>query len=227
MKIGGFLKLSTIDYPGKVSSVIFTQGCNFACPYCHNYKLIHEEGKLIDNCYVISTIYKRRALIDAVTISGGEPTIQSGLSEMCQELKDMGLQVKLDTNGSNPAILQSLIDNHLVDFVSMDIKTPIDDYCFAPKDFSPQIKKSIEILLGSPVDYEFRTTCVSPFVCKENAARIGQDIKGAKKMVLQQARSHDVFSPIFFTGEGRILSLGEIMKIQEIINPYVELCEVR
>ena len=228
MKIGGFNKLSTIDYPGEICSVIFTQGCNFQCPYCHNYRLVHHHNdELIDLCYISNVLKKKIHLIEAVTISGGEPTMQVGLPDLCRGLKDFGLKVKIDTNGTNPEMLLHLIKSGLVDFVAMDIKAPIYEYCFSPTDFSDKIKDSIKILLAGLVDYEFRTTCVSPFVSIENASRIGQDIHGAKKLFLQQATESNVLDPSFFIRNGRCLSFGEILEIQKAISPYVASCEVR
>jgi pyruvate formate lyase activating enzyme len=225
--IGGFLKMSTIDFPGEVSSVIFTQGCNFTCPYCHNHNLIGQGKDLVDILYVLQTIKQRIKLIDSVVISGGEPTLQVGLPALCEELKDMGVKVKLDTNGTNPMMLKGLIENNLVDYVAMDIKAPLDEYCFSAKDYSRQLKESVSTIMDSGIDYEFRTTCVYPFISKDNCRAIGYPIRGAKKLFLQQMSGTSVFNESFFLNNGRHLSLGEIMEIQNILKDYIETCEVR
>lgn len=227
MLIGGFLKMSTIDFPGEVSSVIFTQGCNLSCPYCHNHNLVNNTDDLVDMGYIFQTLNHRRKMIQAVAISGGEPTLQIGLPALCEALKEMGMKVKLDTNGTQPAMLKGLMSRGLVDYVAMDIKAPIDEYRFSAKNYSHQIRESIAAIMDSEADYEFRTTCVSPFVTKDNCRAIGYPIRGAKRLFLQQMSGTSVLNESFFSKEGRHLSFGEIMDIQQILKDYIEVCEVR
>ncbi len=161
MKIGGFLKFSMIDYPGKVSAVVFTQGCNINCKYCHNKELIPTQSLLMpyEQADIMDFFKKRKRVLDGVVISGGEPTIQPDLIDFATKLKEMGYLVKLDTNGTNPVVLEQLIKLQLVDFVAMDIKATYDKYAAVcgPVDIE-KVKRSVEILSLSNIDHEFRTT---------------------------------------------------------------------
>ena len=173
MIIGGFLKQSLIDFPGKIASVIFTSGCNFRCFYCHNPELVLpeliKESVLINNNEVFEYLNKNKHLLDAVVITGGEPTLHSDLPNYIKQIKLLGLSVKLDTNGTNPEMLNNLIKNGLLDFVAMDIKAPleIDKYKeitgeqFCKKEMD-NIIESINILKKSNIISEFRTTLVKP-----------------------------------------------------------------
>ena len=163
MKISGFQKLTLLDFPTKVACIIFTQGCNFKCPYCQNSGLIgHENEYLIDEEEIFSYLRKRKGIIDGIVISGGEPTVQKDLDLFMKKVKEMGFLVKLDTNGSNPELIKKLIDEQLVDYIAMDIKNVLEEY----KDVTgvniviDRIKKSIKILQNSNIDHEFRTTII-------------------------------------------------------------------
>ena len=163
MKITGFNKLTLLDFPNKVACIIFTQGCNFKCGYCQNSMLIPKSKDAeITEEEVLEYLKKRKSLLDGIVISGGEPTIQKDLVSFIRKVKDLGFLVKLDTNGSNPIVLKELIDNNLVDYVAMDIKHILDKYevitkCKVNID---NIKKSIDLLINSNIDYEFRTTII-------------------------------------------------------------------
>jgi pyruvate formate lyase activating enzyme len=130
MKIGGLQKFSLLDYPGKISAVVFTQGCNFRCPYCHNPELVDPERfqECIPEDEIFAFLETRRGKLEAVTVTGGEPTIQNGLSSFVRRIKDMGFMVKLDTNGSRPEVLEELIRHKLIDYIAMDIKAPLEKY---------------------------------------------------------------------------------------------------
>ncbi len=159
MNIGGFIKNSFVDFPNNISSVIFTNGCNFVCDFCHNSQLI--SGNMpsrISLIQIFDFLLSRKGLIDGVVITGGEPTIQPDLKDVIIKIKKQGFLVKLDTNGSNPEILADLLNDGLLDYVAMDIKTVPDKYDRFCKGVSEKIKKSIEILKLSNVDHEFRTT---------------------------------------------------------------------
>jgi pyruvate formate lyase activating enzyme len=163
MKISGFQKLTLLDYPTKVACIIFTQGCNFRCPYCQNSGLIgHENECLIDEEEIFSYLKKRKGILDGIVVSGGEPTVQKDLDLFMRKVKDLGFLVKLDTNGSNPELLKKLIDEDLVDYVAMDIKNVLDEYSdvTAVKVVTDKLKKSIEILKKSKINHEFRTTII-------------------------------------------------------------------
>ena len=165
MKIAGYEKLSLQDYPNHMSCIIFTQGCNLRCPFCQNSTLIPIESEnLISEKEILDYLTLRKNVINGLTISGGEPTLQADLKEFIIKVKELGLEVKLDTNGMNYNILKELIDNKLVDYVAMDIKNSFDKYAKTSgleKVNLENIKKSIELLKQKKVDYEFRTTIIS------------------------------------------------------------------
>ncbi len=188
MHITGFDKLSLLNYPEKMACTIFTPGCNFRCPFCHNASIVENRYKEYDENDILKFIKSRVGIIEGVCITGGEPLLQPDLKDFIIKIKDMGLAVKLDTNGYMPEKLQELIDLKLVDYVAMDIKNCFEKYtltsgttCFDKN----RIMKSIEILLSSNVEYEFRTTLVSEFHEKSDIDKICSMIKGAKKYYLQ------------------------------------------
>lgn len=194
MIIGGFQKSSLIDFPGCISAVIFTQGCNFRCPYCHNPELISPENPSPltplpqEARGIIGFLKTRVGKLDGVVITGGEPTLHGDLPEFIREIRGLGFKVKLDTNGSNPGMLKSLLDENLLDYVAMDIKAPIDKYeevvCFGVD--AETILNSIDLLKTSSIDFEFRTTIVKSQLAPEDFEKIGEMIKGAKKYYLQK-----------------------------------------
>ncbi|MDD2445966.1 MAG: anaerobic ribonucleoside-triphosphate reductase activating protein [Clostridia bacterium] len=189
MKIGGFLKQSFIDFPKTISAVIFTSGCNFNCWYCHNPQLIN------GNCtykITIAEIYdflkSRKNFLEGVVISGGEPTLQPNLKEVIINIKNLGYKIKLDTNGSNPEILQDLLNENLLDYVAMDIKNSLKNYnktTKTKKSFEKEIKQSIKIIMESDVDYEFRTT-FAPEITLNDINAMALLIKEAKLFYLQK-----------------------------------------
>ena len=169
MKIAGFKKQSLIDYPGNISAVVFTQGCNLRCGFCHNPDLVLPEkfGNTISESVILDYLNKRKTLLDAVCITGGEPTLHKDLPNFIEKIKKLGLKVKLDSNGSHPSMLKALIKNKLIDFVAMDIKHLLNykaynktvGYSISENIFK-EIQESIEIIKSSGIDYEFRTTVV-------------------------------------------------------------------
>ena len=189
MKIAGFDKLSLLNYPDKVSATIFTNGCNFLCPYCQNSALVLDtkENELIPEEEVLSYLKERKKLLDGVCIAGGEPTIQKDLKEFIRKVKDLGLSVKLDTNGSNPEVIKELLDEHLIDYIAMDIKTVFSKYSeVANRNVDiDALRSSIELIKNSNIDYEFRTTVVKAFVSYEDLVFI-LDYLNCKKYYLQK-----------------------------------------
>ena len=182
MLIGGLQKNSFIDFPGYISAVIFTASCNFRCPYCHNPDLIFSGGVLLDEEEVFSFLEKRRGKLEGVVVSGGEPTVSPDLPALCLKIKQMGFVLKLDTNGSNPAMLELLISRRLVDYVAMDIKA--DPYAY-PADLAPafagkeeslteSLLKSIRLLAQCGLPCEFRTTCAAPIVTMQSMEKIAR-----------------------------------------------------
>jgi len=192
--VKGFQGITTLDYPDRVSSTIFLAGCNFRCPFCHNKELVEDFESLqtITDDRLFSLIEERKDFIDGISITGGEPLLSEDIIGFISILKEkFKLPVKVDTNGYNPDILKKILSENLVDYVAMDIKTSPSKYviaCGVNIDFE-RIKNSIEILLHSSVDYEFRTTMVPQLVTLEDVREIGVLIAGAKKYVIQQFRN--------------------------------------
>ncbi len=190
MKISGFQKMTLLDYPGKVACTIFTAGCNFRCPFCHNASLVthidNESGYSEEE--VLNYLEKRFGLLDGVCITGGEPLLQEGIADFLKKVKQIGYSVKLDTNGSFPERLQYLVSEGLVDYVAMDIKNSKDKYAetVGIKNFDiTQILKSVDYLLQGNVDFEFRTTIVKEFHTTQDIVDASEWIKGAPRYFLQ------------------------------------------
>lgn len=189
MRIGAIQKFSMVDYPGKLSAIIFTQGCNFRCPYCHNPELV--EPDKFQNTIPISEIKyfleKRKGKLSAVCITGGEPTIHNDLPEMIKIIKKMGFSVKLDTNGTNPQMLEKLINQEILDYIAMDIKAPLDKYPMVTNSEVnlKNIEKSIKLIRNSKVTYEFRTTVLKLFLNNNDLLKIRDLISGAEKYYIQ------------------------------------------
>jgi pyruvate formate lyase activating enzyme len=201
MDIKGLVEVSFVDWDGKVASVIFLPGCNFRCPMCQNYRLITNPGELenVPLERILAFLVKRRDFIDGVVITGGEPTICADLPNFCRIIKNSGFLVKLDTNGSNPAMLKRLIDEKLIDYVAMDIKSALDPEKYrkaAGADVEiGNIMESIELLTRSGIDYEFRTTVVPSLNDVEDIRQIAKSISGARKFVLQYFRPSGSMDP--------------------------------
>ena len=190
MLINGFQKLTVLDYPGKVACIVFTPGCNFRCPFCHNAALVTHIDKetYVDIDEVLAYLKKRQGLLDGVVITGGEPLLQDGVEEFIAEIKSLGYSVKLDTNGSFPEKLISIVEKGLVDYVAMDIKNSKEKYgkTIGVNDFDiAPIERSVDFLLQGKVDYEFRTTVVKNFHTLDDIQDIVVWIKGAHKYFLQ------------------------------------------
>lgn len=165
MVISGMQKLTLLDYPGKTACLLFTQGCNFRCPFCHNKDLLGKCNKVqtIKEEDIFSYLEKRKGLLDGVCISGGEPLLQPDIESFISKIKEMGYQVKLDTNGSNPKMLKNLIENKKIDYVAMDVKNDFSNYektSGVERINKYNIEKSIQIIENANIDYEFRTTVV-------------------------------------------------------------------
>lgn len=227
MRIGGIRKTTLIDYPGKIASMIFTVGCNFACPWCHNGGLL-SEGDSIDQDDVMDFLRSRKKLIDGVVVSGGEPTLQPDLEDFLVALKDLGLLVKLDTNGSSPEILEELLKKGLLDYVAMDVKAPLDGYGLVAgvDGFEGRIKASIELIMRVAPDYEFRTTFVPGLHDSRSALCIGELIQGAKVHYLQYFRPVGTILSESYRSS-RPMTEKELKEYAEIISPYVKEVKCR
>ena len=190
MKIGGLQKVSLIDYPGLICATIFLQGCNFKCSYCHNPELV--DTRLFQSCIkeneVLDFLNTRKGKLDAVTITGGEPTIQDDLAPFIKQIKKMKFAVKLDTNGSQPQVIKTLLDEKLLDFIAMDIKAPLEKYKSVVKVpvNSDLIKESIRLILKTKIPHEFRTTIVESQLEEKDILQIAKLISGASNYALQK-----------------------------------------
>jgi len=228
MQIYGFQKTTLLDYPKHLASTIFLGGCNMRCPFCHNSSLVLHPTSVptISAEEVLTYLAKRKGILEGVCITGGEPTIHPDVFELILKIKELGLKVKLDTNGSNPSVLKSLVENHLIDYVAMDIKNSKENY-----DLSiginhyniNKINESIHYLLSSPIDYEFRTTIVKEHHTEEDMLSIGQWIKGAKAYYLQSYKdSGDVLSPGLSSH-----TKDTLLHFVKLLTPYVPNVQLR
>ncbi|MGD0918418.1 MAG: anaerobic ribonucleoside-triphosphate reductase activating protein [Thermodesulfobacteriota bacterium] len=232
MRLAGLQKNSLINYPGKVSSVLFLSGCNFDCPYCHNPDLVR--GNLssltyLDEETVCEFLESRQGFLDGVVISGGEPTLNKNLFRLCEKIKQMGYPIKLDTNGSKPQVIKRLIHEGLVDYIAMDIKT--DPLRYSPlitRDYDPShILTSIHTIMEMARTYEFRTTCAKPIVAEQNIENIAKTIRGATLYVLQRFRNGRVLHPEYFRGDQDGYDEDGLTYLKSKAEPWVKKCMVR
>ena len=200
MRFYGLEKLSLVDYDDHTAATIFTGGCNLLCPFCHNAGLVKVEGSAIyDEEEILAYLQKRRGLLDGLAITGGEPTLHKDLPDFIKKVKDLGYEVKLDSNGTDPAMLKYLFDADLVDYAAMDIKNSPGKYALTVGkniDLAP-IKESVQLIMSEAKDYEFRTTIVEQFHTEDDIESIGKWLEGAKKYALQK-----------FTDSGNCLESG-------------------
>jgi pyruvate formate lyase activating enzyme len=190
MLFGGWQKFSAIDYPGKASTIVFTQGCPFRCPFCHNPELVDPEKfeAPIDEAEIFEFLNRRKGRLDAVVITGGEPTMQKGLLKFMEKIKVMDYLIKLDTNGSHPDVLNKVLQSGMVDYLAMDIKSPMDKYQVhtVSKIQEEKIRNSISLVMASKLPYEFRTTVVKEQLNLADLLAIGEMIQGAELYILQK-----------------------------------------
>lgn len=230
MNIKGLYKTSLVDYPGKVSSVIFTGGCNLRCGYCHNPDLACNSDELekIEDEEVFSFLEKRKGLIDGITVSGGEPTLDKGLLEFLRRIKDMGLLVKLDTNGFSPSVVEQCLMEKLADYIAVDLKTSPAKYSTLTKrdlNFN-QILITLDIIRKSEVDYEIRTTCVPGFVTLEDITLIGEAVGHVRKWYLQQfVNTHTLIDPESEKLSPYPVRYLELMRDEAL--KYADRCSIR
>lgn len=236
MKIAGVQKTSLIDYPENIAIVIFTQGCNMRCPYCHNPELVisnpESKNELIDEKQVRNFILKRKGLIDGVVITGGEPLLQQDLGDFIIWIKQQGFKIKLDTNGSEPDLLKELINLNAIDYIAMDYKFPIDRYHVCKETLQYQdIEKSRDLILNLDIDYEFRTTLVPALhhmdleTINNDMEQMARELKGAKKYVLQNFRNGKCLDESLSKMRG--FSIDELLIFQNIARKYIKDVEIR
>lgn len=230
MKIGSICKFSLIDYPGKFSAIIGTQGCNMNCGWCQNFYLIPcdytHDSQPIEEDEILSFLTERKSFLDGVVITGGEPTIHRDLPVFCEKIKEMGFSVKLDTNGTNPDMLNMLIKNNLIDYIAMDIKTDFNQYGKLLREHIDigEIIDSINLIMAFKKPYEFRTTCVSPFVNKRNICEIGTLIKGARQYFLQKCIGRKMLNG---GAKYQVLTENDLMELEKAVAPLVVNCKIR
>lgn len=229
MKIGGLQKVSLIDYPGKISAIIFTQSCNFRCPYCHNPELV--EQKLYQPCLpekdILEFLTTRRNKLDAVTLTGGEPTLQEDLIPFIQKIRKMGFAVKLDSNGSQPDVLASMIQKKLLDFIALDVKAPIEKYqsvVQAPVAIDV-IRESIRLVIKAKIQHEFRTTVVASLLTAQDILAIVREIAGAKRYALQKFQPARTLNKKYI--QEKTYSDEEFLKIKKQLEKNVPLIIIR
>lgn len=192
MVIGGFQKFSLSDFPGRISAIIFTRGCGFRCPYCHNPELVDPERYAAPLPYetILSFLKSRRGMLQGVVVTGGEPTLHDDLPDILSEIKKMGFSVKLDTNGSNPALLEHLIVQQLCDYIALDLKAPLNAYYrLVRAPINPAtIQRSLDLVIGSGIPHEIRTTYVETLLSDEEMKEIGELARGCQRLYLQLYR---------------------------------------
>ena len=200
MRIGGIQKSSLLDFPNMISAIVFTKGCNFACGYCHNPELFNS-GVEHSTSEFFEFLNTRKGKLDGIVITGGEPCLQPDLIDFIKQIKQMGFLVKLDTNGSFPDVIQKLLNENLLDYIAMDIKAPIEKYNAVSNSTisTDKIATSINLIMNSKIDYEFRTTVVKSQLTFEDFENIGDLIKGAKKYYLQKFVPTKTLNPAFLS----------------------------
>lgn len=228
MRIAGIQKLTLLDYPGKIACTVFLSGCNLCCPYCHNPGLVLPEfgnEPEMPVAEVLTFLERRKGKLDGVCVTGGEPTLQPELPAFLEKLRSLGFAVKLDTNGTNPGMLKSLLHIGVLDYVAMDIKNSPSRYAetCGGTDVLSQVQASADLLLNGSTEYEFRTTVCKPLHTERDMAEIGCWLKGAKRYFLQP-----------FVDSGNLVSDGvqahthdELMRLRQAVLPYIPNTQLR
>ncbi|MBO5929521.1 MAG: anaerobic ribonucleoside-triphosphate reductase activating protein [Clostridia bacterium] len=228
MQLSGLQKLTLLDYPGKVACTVFTNGCNFRCPFCHNASLVTQptDATLTED-ELLSFLKKRQGILEGVVFTGGEPLLHADLPALFERIKALGYPIKLDTNGTQPKRLKQLLDNRLVDRVAMDIKHSPTQYSAAvglPHPDMEAVTASKNLLMNGDIVYEFRTTVVKGIHTKESLIELAQWIRGAREYYLQQFKdSGNLIAP---DGLGAF-SDQELLDFAKAVRPYVPSVQVR
>ena len=225
----GLQKLTLLDFPGQVACTLFTRGCNMRCPFCHNASLVvrANEQKTYTNEEILSFLKKRQGVLDGVAITGGEPTLMPGLAEFMTQVRALGYKIKLDTNGTRPEVLKSIVRDGLVDYVAMDIKNCREKYgetvgFDASYDLSP-IDESIAFLMEGNVDFEFRTTISKTYHTEEDIIKIGKWISGDEKYFLQQFKDSGDIIGVQIEGYDEVT----MRSLLDAIRPFVPNAQLR
>lgn len=229
MKISGLQAVSLIDFPEHICCTVFTQGCNFKCPYCHNPELLSLESKnkYIEEKDFFKFLTERRGKLDGVCITGGEPTLQGDLTSFIEKIKNMGFDIKIDTNGTNPELVSNLINKNLVDYFAMDMKAPRKKYdeVSKSKNLLEKVHKSIKIIMNSKIQYEFRTTVVKELLSINDLKQIAIELDGSTMWIIQQFQPFENIkfrSPKFTT-----YSHKQLMEVVKFATDYIETVNIR
>lgn len=228
MIIKGMQKLTLIDYPGKVACTLFTFGCNFRCPYCQNPELvIGTPDNAIEEKTILEFLEERKGFLDAVCITGGEPTLYEDLPEFIKKIKNIGYLIKLDTNGTNLEMLKRVVEENLIDYIAMDIKAPLERYeeVVRVEVDEEEIRRTTDFIMKCGLEYEFRTTVVPGLIGKEDIEKIGEWLEGAEKYYIQQFNNEKVLDPSFKQKEP--YSIQELEELAEIARKYFQKVEIR
>lgn len=227
MRISGLQKTTLLDFPGHVAAIVFLGGCNFRCPFCHNSDLISQDSTVSYSEDEALDFFKKRAsILEGICITGGEPTLQDGLEDFIKKIRELGLLIKLDTNGYRPNVLRRLYDKGLLDYVAMDIKAGRTNYARAAGIKQPSlslIDESIEILLQGIIPYEFRTTVVNGLHSDKDFREIGDWVQGCEQFYLQNFRESD---QVLSTGFSPC-SKEELLFFSELLSPFVKKVSLR
>lgn len=227
MNIAGLQKMTLLDYPGRIACTVFLPGCNLRCPFCHNASLVlpDREKDVITEESLLEFLHGRKKKLDGVCITGGEPTLYIDLPELLKKVKDMGFQVKLDTNGTNPKMLRQILQDGLCDYVAMDIKNCPDKYTATcgGVDVLAQVKDSVSLLMASGMEYEFRTTVMHPYHTPEDLEKIGRWLQGAKRYFIQGfVDSGDLLSQ-----ECEALTETQVKALKDAVQTYIPTTQLR
>jgi pyruvate formate lyase activating enzyme len=228
IRIKGFQGVTLLDYPDKVASTIFLGGCNFKCPFCHNPELIDNRGEDIEEDFLFSELLRRRNFIEGICITGGEPLLFDEVIDFIKALKrETGKLIKIDTNGYNPVLLKKIIELNIVDYIAMDVKTSLKKYYIAAgvNVDEEKIKTSIDSIIASNIDYEFRTTVVPEIVQSEDIREIGSLVNGAKKISLQQFRAQKTYNEEF--QKLKPYKPEELKRFRDILSQFVDKIDIR
>jgi len=228
MKIGGFQKTSLLDYPDRISAIVWTSGCNFRCPFCYNKNLALGTAELFPQDEILSFLSKRKALLEGVVISGGEPLLHDDIIDFVKKIKNLQLLVKIDTNGAFPERLRELLEHQLVDYVAMDVKAPKKKYSELTGvdiDLS-KIEASIDLLKTKAPAYEFKTTFIPGLLTKEDIIEIAQWLKGADTYFLQQFK---INTPLLSPTLETIVPYPReyLFETLKEIQPFFKRCKIR
>ena len=229
MKLSGYQKLTLLDFPGLMACVVFTSGCNFRCPFCHNALLVlpGQDSGTVSEDEFFAFLEKRRGVLDGVVVTGGEPLLHPDIVPFLAKVKDMGFKTKVDTNGTKPALLKKIAEEKLVDYIAMDIKNAPEEYGAAvglEKVDLAAIEQSMRFLMQGNVDYEFRTTVVKGIHTEKSLEELAKWIKGAKRYYLQAFKNSGGLIP----PEGLdAFDETEMKKFADVVAPYVPAVEIR